>query len=67
MIARTDEWVFETGLRYGPRMVLTAGWSDAAADTWRARGARELELNYAKGWQRGDLSFLAELRFCSGT
>lgn len=61
VIARTDDWVFETGLRYGPRMVLTAGWSDAAADAWRAYGARELELNYAKGWQRGDLSFLAEL------
>lgn len=61
VIASTDDWIIETGLRYGPRMVVTANWSDAAADAWRARGARELELNYAKGWQRGDLSFLSEL------
>lgn len=60
MIARTDDWVLEEG-RYGPRMVLTAAWSEVAARAWESRGARELELNYAKGWRRGDLSFLTEL------
>lgn len=60
VIARTDDWVLQEG-RYGPRMVLTAGWSEAAARTWASRVARELELNYAKGWERGDLGFLTEL------
>lgn len=60
VIARTDDWVLEEG-RYGPRMVLTAAWSEAAARAWASRGARELELNYAKGWRRGDLSFLTGL------
>lgn len=62
MSARTTEWMLEAGRRYGPRMVLTAGWSGAAADAWQASEARELELNYAKGWQRSELSFLLELR-----
>lgn len=61
VIARTDDWIIETGLRYGPRMVLTADWSDAAVRAWERHRVRELELNYAKGWQGGDLSFLGEL------
>lgn len=60
VIARTDGWVLQEG-RYGPRMVLTARWSDAASRVWASRGARELELNYAKGWEGGDLGFLTEL------
>lgn len=62
VIARTDDRVLQEG-RYGPRMVLTARWSEAAARAWASRGAREVELNYAKGWERGDLGFLTELRF----
>ena len=42
VIARTDDWVLQEG-RYGPRMVLTARWSEVAARAWASRGARELE------------------------
>lgn len=59
-IARTADWVIQEG-RYGPCMVLTARWSEAAARAWASRGARELELNYARGWERSDLDFLTGL------
>lgn len=60
VIARADDWTLEAG-RYGPRLVLTTEWSEAASRAWKGCGARELELNYAKGWRRGDLSFLTDL------
>ncbi|HKV38806.1 MAG TPA: hypothetical protein VJX67_06310 [Blastocatellia bacterium] len=45
---------------YGPRAVLNSGWSDSVIDYLTNNGVVELELNQAKGWRGGDLSFLSE-------
>ncbi|MBI4231513.1 MAG: hypothetical protein HY608_11815 [Planctomycetes bacterium] len=46
---------------YGPRLELSTGWSDRACKLALQVHLKELELNYAKGWKRGDLSFLSKL------
>jgi len=47
--------------KHGPRAVLHAPWSGEAEEAVRRAGARELELNLAKGWRGSDLSFLARI------
>jgi len=42
-------------------MVLRSAWSDDLVDQIRSNAVRELELNYAKGWQGKDVIFLAKL------
>jgi hypothetical protein len=42
-------------------MVVKGPWSSAALKAVRGRGVKEIELNYAKGWRKTDLSFLREL------
>ena len=46
---------------YGIRAVFHSAWSKEIADAVRREGAVELELNLAKGWHGGDVSFLAEM------
>lgn len=47
--------------KYGSRAVITSSWSPQTTEYLRANNVRELELNYAKGWTGGNLSFLEEL------
>jgi Leucine-rich repeat (LRR) protein len=46
---------------YGIRAVFHSAWSKEIGDFVRQEGAVELELNLAKGWHGGDVSFLAEM------
>ncbi len=44
------------------RMVLRSEWSREFLAPFKENDVRELELNYAKGWKRKDLSFLTDLQ-----
>jgi hypothetical protein len=46
---------------YGTKMVLAGSWEDGYVDTVRTCHVSDLELNYARGWKRSDLSFLQAL------
>lgn len=46
---------------YGTRAVITGSWSEDIAKYILYKQICDLELNYAKGWIRSDLSFLSEL------
>lgn len=46
---------------YGRRAVATSAWSEEITNYLLNNGIVELELNYAKGWRRNDLLFLARL------
>lgn len=56
----SESWFVEVG-KYGPRMVATGPWTEAAAEFATAQGICELELNYAKGWTGPDISFLESM------
>ncbi|NUP96566.1 MAG: hypothetical protein HUU28_10430 [Planctomycetaceae bacterium] len=53
-------WTIEHGA-LGPRMVLRGAWSSAALEVARSLRIKELELNYAKGWNGRELDFLEGL------
>lgn len=53
-------WAVEPG-DYGRRLVMHGPWSPAARKAIEQEQIKELELNYAKGWQGDDYSFLSEL------
>jgi len=53
-------WVIEQGV-YGPRIVMQGPWSKAALKAAQRVEAKEIELNYAKGWSGKDLRFLRDL------
>lgn len=53
-------WTIEHG-SLGPRMVLRGAWSSAALEVARSLRIKELELNYAKGWNGRELDFLEGL------
>lgn len=53
-------WIIEHG-SLGPRMVLRGAWSSAALEVARSLRIKELELNYAKGWNGRELDFLEGL------
>lgn len=46
---------------YGRRAVLTSSWRDGLASEFLGQGVVELVLNYSKGWQGNDLTFLSDL------
>ena len=56
----SGDWLIEEGM-YGPRIVVTGPWSEATLEALVSSGARELELNYAKGWTGSDIAFIREL------
>jgi hypothetical protein len=47
--------------RYGPRLVVTGAWNPSIRNVLLSEGIRELMLNYARGWEGADLSFLRDL------
>ncbi len=47
--------------KYGRRMVLHGVWKSEYGGVIASRNVAELELNYAHGWVRSDLSFLRGL------
>jgi len=46
---------------WGERLVVTSEWSDSIARHLRAKGIRELVLNYALGFKGSDVGFLATI------
>lgn len=46
-----------------PTAVIDGVWHDDYASAMRRQSVNALELNYAKGWRRSDLDFLAKLQF----
>jgi hypothetical protein len=55
-----ERWLIESGDR-GPRLVMRGPWSQAALKALNGGGVKELELNYAKGWEGDAYSFLHQL------
>lgn len=55
-------FVIEEG-KWGPKLVVIGKWSPSIQRYATAERIRELELNHGKGWERGELSFLADLPF----
>jgi Leucine-rich repeat (LRR) protein len=46
---------------YGRRVVLTGPWDDAMRRVFEDTDVRELEINYANGWEGDDIAFVADL------
>lgn len=47
--------------KYGPRLIVRSAWQSEIAEYIHRHQIKELELNYAKGWKRGNLSFLSSI------
>ena len=55
-----SSWALEEG-RYGRRLVVMGRWSDTVLDAVLGSGAKELELNYARGWEGDDVAWLRQV------
>lgn len=56
-----QNWIVEDGA-FGHRMVLQGAWTGSAERAFRKGDVCELELNTARGWPGGDVSFLGRIR-----
>jgi Leucine-rich repeat (LRR) protein len=50
----------------GKKLVLTGHWNSSVADFMLSQNVRSLELNYAKGWSDGPVSFLSDVPWLEG-
>jgi len=50
----------------GPKLILRRKWRPGFAQFMLENGIREVECNYARGWEGDSISFLSELPFLRG-